>query len=451
MTTGSITDILAAALPIALAIILGILGAVRGFWREAIVSASIVLGALIVQQWASSWADDLYGMYTGVSREWQQVILSQTLLVLIVLVLGYGLGTLISREPLSGGSRVGGLLLGLMNGSAIGGWLLRYVYVSLDNASSSSNLYQNLITQYFMIWSGWFPVALAALGALVAIIAPFRRPRVVVTEPVRPPVPAPVPNWTPPPTGPTYTVPGPPPTIAYGAPPQSRIGGTVSASTPYDRTVANLTPYATDPRLQAPYDAPRTQAFGGMDPPPPPQSYQSYNPYPPGYTTRGLSPSTRDEGEAPPTELLPDRDQVDTSKAGPTYRSGLGGKVDTDSLLAPVPSGDSDEPQKSSASASESAQPTPDWLATPTAQYRTDTVTEPETADAEGPQKEEPELQEAAPVAEASDPNETKNEPENAAPATIYTPTEETCANCGAPVLNNAQFCTECGTRVVRA
>ncbi|HEY0071845.1 MAG TPA: CvpA family protein, partial [Chloroflexia bacterium] len=138
MTTGSTNDILAAALPIVLAVIFGILGAVRGFRREAIVSGSIVLGVLIVEQWAARWADDLYGMYTGASREWQQVALSMVVLSLVVLVLGYGLGTLTGRRPLSGGSRAGGLLLGLVNGSALGGWLLRYIYLSLDGAQPSS-------------------------------------------------------------------------------------------------------------------------------------------------------------------------------------------------------------------------------------------------------------------------------------------------------------------------
>jgi hypothetical protein len=106
----------------------------------------------------------------------------------------------------------------------------------------------------------------------------------------------------------------------------------------------------------------------------------------------------------------------------------------------------------SSEAASEATQSTPDWLATPTAPYRTDTVTEHETADTGEPQKlEQPEAQEALPVAEVSDSTEAKEEPQDVVTTTGYTPTEETCANCGAPVLNNAQFCTECGTRVVRS
>ncbi|MDQ3929269.1 MAG: hypothetical protein M3328_08995, partial [Chloroflexota bacterium] len=94
MTIGSPSDILAMAVPVVLAILMGVLGAVRGFRREAIVSGAIALGALTVQQWASLWSDDLYGMYKGLSREMLQVVLSSVLLSLIVLVIGYGLGTL---------------------------------------------------------------------------------------------------------------------------------------------------------------------------------------------------------------------------------------------------------------------------------------------------------------------------------------------------------------------
>jgi uncharacterized membrane protein required for colicin V production len=469
MTTGSTNDILAAALPIVLAVIFGILGAVRGFRREAIVSGSIVLGVLIVEQWASRWADDLYGMYTGASREWQQVALSMVVLSLVVLVLGYGLGTLTGRGPLSGGSRAGGLLLGLINGSALGGWLLRYIYLSLDGAQPSSPLYQNAITQGFMIWAGWFPVALAVLGTLVALVSPFRRPQVEVTE-VAPP-PAPVPVWTPPPPVPTYT----PPT-AYGAPPPpGRIPGSVGAATPYDRTVANPSPYATQPGPQTPYNAPTARSYGGLEPPLPPRD--PYNPYPPDTTTRGFTPTTRDVGAAPSTEVLSGGYQPDTNRDAPLYR-GSAGKIDTDSLFVPTPSSASDEPEPPSSEGPEALRPSADWLATPASSASSQSaiadvedVAEPQPqvqdeAEAQAAEPEEPEptgvmaasesgdmaeTSEASEASEARESGETGEAPEPEVAGTTYIPTEMTCSNCGAPVLSDAKFCTECGTRVVHA
>ncbi|HEX8599555.1 MAG TPA: zinc-ribbon domain-containing protein [Chloroflexia bacterium] len=476
MISGSASDILAMALPVVLAILMGILGTVRGFRREAIVSGSIVLGAHIVQQWAALWSFDLYGMYTGVSREMQQVVLSHLLLSLIVLVIGYGLGSLVPRGRVSSGSRVGGLLLGLANGSAIGGWLLRYIYTSLDGAQPSSNLYQNVVTQSFMIWAGWFPVALAIIGALVALIAPFRRSEVEVTQ-TAVATPAPAPVWTPPPpaygdtTTTTNTTYGPPAYGApgYGAPPPSRMSGPVGAATPYDRTVANLSPYATpEPRPQPPYDAPRTQAFGGLDVPPPapardPYSPNPYNPSPYDTTTRNFTPGTRDAGTAPSTNVLADSNQAGPVQQAPIYRSGIG---DTLGASSPVSATDTAEAtsQQPPTAAPEALRPSSDWLAASTIAAQPESaaatapegVEEPTAAEQDGEQADRgPEMREADPVALAAAGDETSDDEHEGTTATAagttYAPTDLTCANCGATMLSSARFCTECGTPVASA
>ncbi|MDQ3929938.1 MAG: zinc-ribbon domain-containing protein, partial [Chloroflexota bacterium] len=59
-------------------------------------------------------------------------------------------------------------------------------------------------------------------------------------------------------------------------------------------------------------------------------------------------------------------------------------------------------------------------------------------------------MEPAATVAEENA-GEVGDETEAAATATAYAPTEVTCSNCGAKVLNNAKFCTECGTPVAQA
>ena len=465
MSTGSVNDLLAVALPIALAAVMGILGAIRGFWREAIVSASVVLGAFIVQQWASLWAADLSGMYTGASREWQQVALSMLLLSLIVLVLGYGLGTLLGRGRTSVGSRTGGLLLGLVNGSAIGGWLLRYVYTGLDGSQPSSPLYQNQLTQSFMIWAGWFPVALAVIGAIVALIAPFRRPHVEVVE--TPPATAPV--WTPPPPVPAYSTGTTGTATAYGAPPAyaapqpGRIPGTVGAATPYDRTVANPGLYPT-PASQVPYDAPRTQAYTGMDAPVP--ARDPYNPYPPDTATRSFPPATRDTGAAPPTAGLADSSWAGPARETPAYRSALGERPTTGSTAASSTESQSDEEAAlPPASGPEALQPSSDWLAASTVSSSVPSApaTDPapgaeEARDAGSAPDSLAELREpdtaAVTIADHSDEADETDEASDATAAqpagTTYTPTDQVCDNCGAPILSNAQFCAECGTRVAK-
>ncbi|MEA2574710.1 MAG: hypothetical protein QOH93_2008 [Chloroflexia bacterium] len=484
MISGSPSEILAMALPVVLAIVLGILGAVRGFRREAIVSGSIVLGALIVQQWASLWSDDLYGMYTGMSREMLQVVLSGLLLSLIVLVLGYGLGSLVRRGPVTGGSRAGGLLLGLANGSAIGAWILRYIYTSLDGAQPSSILYQNSVTQSFMIWAGWFPVALAVLGAIVALVAPFRRSEVEVTQAVAA-APATAPVWTPPPPAPAYTATNTTTTTAaYGAPPYgapqqpSRMSGPVGAATPYDRTVANLSPYATpEVRPQGPYDAPATRTFGGMDVPPPAPAQNQYNPgaYSAGQydtSTRNFPPAPRDVGAAPSTDVLSGGYQGGAYNRAPVYRSAFGEKADTgDTGDAAAASAEGTEhvaeAEDSAPESTQESRPTPDWLAASTVAAQPESLAAPEpdeveardaveAADRQEEATHEPPSLEAEPsgTTPALDAVEAVTEPGEepvAATETTNVPAEVICTNCGATVLNNAKFCTECGTPVLRA
>lgn len=366
----SASDILASAFPILLALVMGVLGTLRGFWREAIVSASIVLGALIVQQWGPLWSNDVYGVFTGMSRDMLEVVLSGVLLVLTVLVLGYGLGAVIRRDPLTGGSRTGGFLLGVANGAALGGWILRYIYMGLDGSQASSPLYQNAITQGFMIWAGWFPVALAAVGALAALIAPFRRPRVEVTQtaphttvatPVAPPAwnpappvtsttstttstygaptygaqpygsppygatpyaPAPAPTPYAPPAPTPYSAPpsyAPAPTPAPYAPPPSpaagRMSGPVGASTPYDPTMAYPTQYGPTPSMPTtgPSLAPAGAVYRSAElrpsvaPEPTPEpTDKPYDPDTAGVATIGLSSSSPADATPASTSLLAD-------------------------------------------------------------------------------------------------------------------------------------------------
>jgi hypothetical protein len=391
---------------------------------------------------------------------------------LIVLVLGYGLGTLLGHGRTSGGSRTGGLLMGLVNGSAIGGWLLRYIYTGLDGSQPSSPLYQNQITQSFMIWAGWFPVALAVIGALVALIAPFRRPQVEVVETVHAPAAAPV--WTPPQPAPAYSTSTTGTATAYGAPqaygalPPGRIPGTVGAATPYDRTVANPGLYhAPAPAQQAPYDAPGAQAFTGMDAPVP--ARDPYNPYPPDTATRVFASTARDMGAAAPTAGLADSSWAGPARETPVFRSALGANAETESATSSPPDGHSAEAALPPASGPEALQPSTDWLAAssvsssvPTTSVEDEKEDVQESLDAESApdplaELRKPGLPAAATADEATEAKKTDDTGgASAAPAvlparTTYTPTDQTCDNCGASLLSNAQFCAECGTRVVKA
>jgi uncharacterized membrane protein required for colicin V production len=182
-------DIYVMWIPILVVALMTALGAWRGVYREIPVSVSIVLSALIAMQWATqdpwSWARDLNSAFSGLSvGEWQ-FYLTMVLMALLVAVMGYGLGGLFSRRSMSTTARTLGGLLGLANGAALTGWVLRSAYFGLTNTNTNSTIYQNPVSQALMVWAGWFPVVLAVLGAVAALVYSLRGDRSTAIETTR--------------------------------------------------------------------------------------------------------------------------------------------------------------------------------------------------------------------------------------------------------------------------
>ena len=172
-------DVLTMWIPVAVTVLLGIVGLLRGAGRELVVAAAITLGALIGQQWVALWASDLNAMSSGISVGWAHFTLGLLILSATTLFVGYLLGNRLVDRPVSASTRLMGGLLGLLNGAAIAGWVLRYAYVGLD----AKQLTANSVSDGFMIWAGWFPVVLAVLGTLYALLSPLRRARAAIERP----------------------------------------------------------------------------------------------------------------------------------------------------------------------------------------------------------------------------------------------------------------------------
>jgi hypothetical protein len=242
MTTELQNQIYTLWLPVAITLVVAVIGLVRGSLREAIVGAAVVVGAFINLQWAGQWSAGLYSFYTGMSQRDQQFALSTVVLWLVVLVVGYGLGSLLPKLPLTAASRLGGGLLGLANGAALGGWSLRYSITNPDGTLSPGLLIDDPVSRAFMIWAGWHPLALALVAALLVLLVPLRRAQTAVAKPSA------ASDWTPSAPAP-YSMMGP-------------------SSTPPASSAASTAPYAVQPRYPEPQDPSRTVAFTPQDAPP---------------------------------------------------------------------------------------------------------------------------------------------------------------------------------------
>ncbi len=369
-------------LPVALAVVLGIVGLLRGAVREALVSVSVLLGALIIQTWAALWAGDAVEAFPSLDRTQVELALNIVVIGLVVLVVGYLLGSaLVSRaDPISAASRLAGALIGLANGAAIGGWLLRLGYL----ANPSGGQLDNDISRYLIIWAGWFPLVAALVAAIIALVGPVRRARTRVAEP------APQTNWTPAtPSSPT------PPTVPHPT------GGTYGAA--YTPSPAASTP-ATQPYAAAP----------NLTPPP----------YTPGV------------GSVATTMAFPVQDSSRTSvlPAGRPYAP----------ESQPQPQQQATAPYSASSYNSPPAVPpvlgaADQNAARYSASDKPATYSEAEQSASSGfQQREEPSwLVKAAPSVELQ-PEGSVNAAESA--------DNLTCPNCGASLPANARFCTDCGT-----
>src|SRR5919199_2600944 len=104
--------------PLGIMLLFAVVGALRGVVREGLVAAAIVLASLIITQWAGQWGEQVHSIYSGMTQGQEEFTLSFAVLWLVVLVVGYGMGGFAPRVPLTNPSRLGGFLLGLMNGGA---------------------------------------------------------------------------------------------------------------------------------------------------------------------------------------------------------------------------------------------------------------------------------------------------------------------------------------------
>src|SRR5438128_3112620 len=172
-------------LPVGIMLLFAIIGILRGAVRETVVAAGVALAALINSQWSGQWSEGLSSVFKGQNQGQLEFIISFVVLWLVVMVIGYGLGFFVPREPLTALSRLAGGLLGLANGAAVAGWSLRYAYADLDGAQTSSQFYQNPMSYSLMVWAAWFPLLLALLGAILVLVGPVRRAQSALSRPSR--------------------------------------------------------------------------------------------------------------------------------------------------------------------------------------------------------------------------------------------------------------------------
>lgn len=222
-----------APIPILIAVLL-VLGPLNGLRRGAIREGTaligILLGALLAQGWATSWAQRLGGAAAAASTKGHsstERLLTLGLLIGVALLSGYGSGVLLPRRsdkmPLT--QRVGGGILGFINIGLLCGFALVFIQhlwyepftvpatVTPDVGTSwiqRTPLTRFLIDRLGLLLLG-VAVAFAVASLIVGLIRLMRRPSAVAPQ-KQPVTPLPLgATGTPPPrpgtmTGPAVTL-----------------------------------------------------------------------------------------------------------------------------------------------------------------------------------------------------------------------------------------------------
>jgi hypothetical protein len=443
--TGNLSvDLLVLYVPALLAVVMGILGVVRGARREAVVSGSIVLASLIILVWATSWAIDLTGIFTGLSPSGARTTLAYVVMGVVVLLVGYLLGSaVVPRTSISALSRLGGLLLGIANGLAIGGFFIRQQYdtavLSGGNTELAVALTSNNMARYLWIWANWFPLAVAIVAGIVAIIGPFRRAQTAIATPpagtVWGPSTAPAvgavgaaPIATPGPAAYTTGY-GPGFTSQYPQQPSPQYGQQ------YGQAPAQPQPYAASGQPYSPYPP--------QPAPPPPAAPPSSSPlYPaPSYTPTPSPPTTPRLDDAPPTAHMPTSEPPRSTPSGGQETSYFG----TTPSSKPPDTSSQSRPSEWSGSGNE-----PSWLisSSPPSSAASSDPSAPSSppvdsslvSRAEAPTLAQPIITPSTDDAGAL----TTSQPDDVADALA----DVNCPVCGTLVPSDATFCTECGNRL---
>ncbi len=159
-------------------------GVLRGPRPEVVTLAGLTLGTLLADEWGTAWGGDLAAAVGVLSPTVAGIIVRGLLFGLPLIVLGYGGALLLPKTgPLGFRNRIGGLALGLFNGTAILAGLLRNWYYSQDTGGT---LISDPATRLLLEWAGWWPLALALGGLLAVVAAAARRPRRPTTVAIPP-------------------------------------------------------------------------------------------------------------------------------------------------------------------------------------------------------------------------------------------------------------------------
>lgn len=142
-----------------------------GFWRgvvkEGMAAGGILFGALLADNWSTrlgATGSNLLNITQNAGR----FIAIELLLVAFALVVGYGGGSLLAPPARGIGRRLGGALLGAINGALLLAFSLRAAHAEIGRASAQRLLDESRLSWWLIHRFNWFLLIVAA--AVLALV-----------------------------------------------------------------------------------------------------------------------------------------------------------------------------------------------------------------------------------------------------------------------------------------
>jgi uncharacterized membrane protein required for colicin V production len=147
-------------------IIFVLLFSLIGFWRgvvkEGMAAGGILFGALLADNWSTrvgATGSNLLNITQNAGR----FLAIETLIVAFALVVGYGGGSLMAPPARGIGRRLGGAVLGAINGALLLAFSLRAAHAEIGRASAQRLLDESRLSWWLINRFNWFLLVVAAV------------------------------------------------------------------------------------------------------------------------------------------------------------------------------------------------------------------------------------------------------------------------------------------------
>ncbi len=166
---------------IALLVVLpGIAGVIRGTVRSLLAFLGMLLGAVLIDGWQRSWQNWIVATFEAADPALLTWVVVATVFLAVFLFVGYGAPLLLPRrmlpERLTWGDRGLGLLIGLVTGLLVAGYLLHYAATLRPDTPMMDLVDGSLVAQITWASLPWVMLALVVIMALVILGRAFVGP-----------------------------------------------------------------------------------------------------------------------------------------------------------------------------------------------------------------------------------------------------------------------------------